>query len=155
MLSSIGWRVNPPTKHCFLRKLLQIIPSNLLDGKTKENVMQLAEYQINLAVCDYRLSLETSSCVAFASLLNSIEAIEGWNASASSFLHSIASSVLRTDEMELRRTRSRLQEAVLCSEKANDPLVELLTQKASYSKPFSTRHCHHGGVQLRILATAQ
>jgi len=89
MLDAIQWRVNPPTALSFARHLLDLVPSVLIDGSTRETAMELAKYQVELAVSCYDLSLEKTSPTAFSSLLNSIESIATLDATCSLYFESI------------------------------------------------------------------
>jgi hypothetical protein len=128
MLNAIQWRVNPPTAMSFARHLLDLVPSVLIDGSTRDTTMELAKYQVELAVCCYNLSLEKSSLIAFASLLNSIESIETRDGTCSAYFESMASSILKTDMNRLRLIQMRLYEAV-SRQSDSEPMSALLTQK--------------------------
>ena len=76
LLKALNWRVNPLTASSYVRLLVDIIPSDQLDKASRETITDLAGYQIELAICDYQLSLEKSSLVAFGAVQNALASIE-------------------------------------------------------------------------------
>lgn len=73
MLNAIRWHVNPPTAFSFAREMLKVVPTHLLASPERENIMEMTQFQITLAISDYELSLHLASHIAFASLLNAVE----------------------------------------------------------------------------------
>ncbi|KAL7542601.1 hypothetical protein ACHAXR_012789 [Thalassiosira sp. AJA248-18] len=78
ILKSLQWRVNGPTTHAFLNHIMALLPPSAYrnDETTAANLLDFSRFQAEIAVSDYDLSLEKTSTVALASILNSLECIE-------------------------------------------------------------------------------
>lgn len=76
LLSTLEWRVNPPTISSFVRDYLELIPSSILDRGMRATAYTLARAQTERAMADYQLlaSAEPSK-IAFACLYNALEAL--------------------------------------------------------------------------------
>lgn len=73
MLSALEWRVNPPTALAFVRQFLDMIHSLAsMNSITMNNVYDLSQIQIKLALRNSRLVATQNSTIAFASLVNSL-----------------------------------------------------------------------------------
>jgi hypothetical protein len=125
MLHAIQWRVNPPTAMAFVRALLDLFPA--MDSTTQKTICDLANYQIDLAVCDYDLSRNPASSTAFASLLNAIESVDAQDGRFSVYFASMASQILKIDLTRIQKIRMRLYEAV--SRESDSPMCAFLTTK--------------------------
>ena len=69
ILKAIQWRVNPPTALAFVSKFLDLIPPHHMMNDTVRGVaMDLAKFQIEIAVTDYGLITVSPSTVALAAL---------------------------------------------------------------------------------------
>lgn len=75
MLGALQWRLNPPTSLSFIRMLLDIIPTELLDGKARQTVYEVSKYQGELAVSEYPMVGVKPSTIAFCSLMNAFESV--------------------------------------------------------------------------------
>ena len=76
MLDAIRWRVNPPTTSDFLRIYLKMSRVwNWLDTSTQDIILELVDYQINLSIIEYEISITKASHIAMASLLNATKSI--------------------------------------------------------------------------------
>jgi hypothetical protein len=125
MLHAIQWRVNPPTAMAFVRALLDLFSA--MDSTTQKTICDLANYQIELAVCDYHLSQSPASSIAFASLLNAIESVDAQDGRFSAYFASTACQILKIDLTRIQTIRVRLYEAV--SQESDSPMWALLTSK--------------------------
>lgn len=74
MLSALSWRLCPATPYVFLDFFLDLLPPSL-SSTTKMSLLKLAQKQIYLASPYYLFTLEKSSAIAFASLLNAMDEI--------------------------------------------------------------------------------
>jgi len=75
LLEAIGWRVNTPTSLAFVRFFLELLPTHVLDNAEKEAAYDLATFQTEMAVRDYKFVIANASTVAFASVMNSVESV--------------------------------------------------------------------------------
>lgn len=117
MLKAIQWRVNPPTASAFVRHMLDLVPSHLMDSSAKETVMELTQFQVDLATCDYKFSQAPTSHIAFASLMNAVESVATDHVFLSTFESSMANAI-RIDALSTRDIRIALYEAV----NGNEPM---------------------------------
>lgn len=111
MLQAIQWRVNPPTTHAFVRHMLDLVPFHLIDESSRETVMELTQFQVDLATCDYEFSKEPASRIAFASLLNAVESITDDGMFISNFETTMAKA-MRVQLSSIRDLRIALYESV-------------------------------------------
>lgn len=77
MLNALKWRVNPPTALRFVHLYLDLIPNHMLDDASRQVILDLVKYQLNLALLNYPLSLNKASNLGLAALLNAIDCQEG------------------------------------------------------------------------------
>jgi Cyclin, N-terminal domain/Cyclin, C-terminal domain len=77
LLSTIDWRVNPPTSLCFVRLFLDLMCHDL-DLNTRASAYVLARTQTERAVGDYKMLTVPPSQIAYASVVNALEAL-GYN----------------------------------------------------------------------------
>jgi hypothetical protein len=146
MLVALGWRVNPPTTRYFAYQLLQLIPESLMDCESRKRVTELTELQLDLAVCDYDLSLYRPSQIAFGGLLNAMESLDA--EFAVHFESMVSAHVLTasTNVEDLREVRIGLLRAVSEDPSAAEPMSALLTKQLSTlgvvpaSKPAINEH---------------
>jgi hypothetical protein len=112
MLNAIQWRVNPPTAMAFMKHFLDLVPLHILEDQTRTTVIDLAQYQVELAVCDYNLGMQQASSIAFASLLNAIENLDDGH-----LLSNFEGAVVHASEIDSRSyqfsdIRIRLYESI-------------------------------------------
>ena len=69
MISALKWRVNPPTAMSFVRQMMHLVPAELMGASERETVLELAQFQVDLATMDYEFSQSPCSTIAFASAL--------------------------------------------------------------------------------------
>jgi hypothetical protein len=115
LLTAIQWRVNPPTAFAFVRAMFNLIPDHLMGASVRETVMELTNFQIELATCDYKFSQQSASRIAFASAMNAVESLT----TDSTFLENFESTMSRAMQLEIfqvRDIRVALYEAVNGSE---------------------------------------
>jgi hypothetical protein len=75
LLHALKWRVNPPTTLSFARKLLSLIPEQVLDGDLRGAVFDLTRCQTEFAIGNYQLVPVPASTVAYSALMNSLESL--------------------------------------------------------------------------------
>lgn len=71
ILSSIQWRVNPPTSISFARTLLELVPLDRIPDRT--SILEAVEKQIKLAAADRNFMANQASFLGFAALINAIQ----------------------------------------------------------------------------------
>lgn len=117
MLKAIQWRVNPPTAMAFVRNMLNLVPDHLLGEGERETVVELTQFQIDLATCDYVFSQQLASSIAFASLLNAVESVTDDGMFYNNFETTMSREV-GFSLSDLRNIRMALYEAV----NGNEPM---------------------------------
>lgn len=119
MLNNLKWRLHPPTATSFVRLLANAIPSDLLPTSSRKLVFDLTDYQIDLTIGNYSLSLEKSSLIAFAALRNSLGAVETIADHCYLFLESLIKSILKSEEIiRLENVQNHLYEAASADSKS-------------------------------------
>ncbi|CAB9507274.1 diatom-specific cyclin [Seminavis robusta] len=73
ILAALGWRMSTPTALAFLRQFMAIIPKVFLNGDLREEVFQIAKYQTEVALSDYKYVTVNGSTVAYCALLNALD----------------------------------------------------------------------------------
>jgi len=72
ILSALDWAINPPSPKAFIHQYITFLPKTI-SQETRNQILDLACYQADLALSDYKLGvLFSPSKVAFASILNAI-----------------------------------------------------------------------------------
>jgi len=74
LLSGLSWRLCPATPYVFLELFLDLLPPSI-SSCTIVSLMKISKRQIHMASSHFSFSLQKSSAVAFAALLNSMEEI--------------------------------------------------------------------------------
>lgn len=138
MLQAVQWRVNPPTAIAFVRHMLDLVPPHLIDASTRDTVLELTQFQVDLATCDYRFSQAPVSRIAFASLMNAIESITDDDLFISNFETTMASA-MRLDMACTRDIRIALYESV----NGNEPME--ITTGPCTDKAMDTSYSSTGG----------
>ena len=128
MLNAIQWRVNPPTSMAFVRMFLDLVPGYVLDEATRTTIMELAQYQTELAVCECQFCGTNPSFVAFASLLNAIDSLD--DAKLSRNFEIVVSRAAHIDSTRLLDLRVELYEAI-AEETSDQPISATLASKPS------------------------
>lgn len=111
MLNAIQWRVNPPTSMSFVRNMVDLVPNHLINSDELATVMELATFQLDLAMSDYKFSQSSASSLAFASLLNAVDTVVSDGMFFGKFESTMAGVIL-VDPEKLRDIRIGLYEAV-------------------------------------------
>jgi len=75
LLPGLGWHLHPPTTLGFVRLFLDLIPDHVLQQEMKETAYILTKIQSELAVRDCALVSVQASTIAFAALMNALEAL--------------------------------------------------------------------------------
>jgi hypothetical protein len=75
LLQSLDWHMNPPTSLSFVRLFLDLVPEHLMAQDLKDTAYILSRIQTELAVYDVKFVPIKASVIAFASIMNSFEAL--------------------------------------------------------------------------------
>lgn len=75
ILQALTWRLSTPTALAFLRHFMAIIPPVLLDENMREEIFDLAKFQAEVALGDYKYVTVNKSTIAYSSLMNALEAV--------------------------------------------------------------------------------
>ena len=73
LLRVLQWRVHPPTAMRFAMCFLDLIPFEIIDEQHRIPIMDRVRYQLNVALSEYRLSLQRSSHLGLAVLMNAFD----------------------------------------------------------------------------------
>lgn len=111
MLKSLSWRLNPPTPGLFVQLILELLPSTMTKSSVDE-ISNIATFFTQLSHYDYYFAIEYPCTIAFAAILNALEALcfevspsTNWK----SFLNELAESFdLRYDSKDVVNARMRL-----------------------------------------------
>jgi hypothetical protein len=131
MLNAIQWRVNPPTAMAFMKHFLDLVPPHILEDQARTTVTDLAQYQVELAVCDYNLGTQKASSMAFASLMNAIESLDDGH-----LLSNFEGVIVRASEIDSRShqfsdIRIRLYESIAEQEPGTEQMGTKLAQRST------------------------
>jgi hypothetical protein len=136
MLKALQWRVNPPIAMDFCRKFLEIVPQNVLNSKSRKQILELAESQIDMSIVHYDFCTKGASHIAFASLLNAVESIHDKDQpNLCSCIESLVSQLVRIKSHFFIDLRERLLDAI-----SHQPISELLQKEVS-NKPLRSSTC--------------
>lgn len=113
ILSTLKWRMNPPTAMSYVRILLDLIPEETIPGPLRPAVLETAQFQTELAVLNYDLITVPRAMIACAAILNSLECI-GFDEDVLGQIHQSQAQVLpvHTDKDLFHGVRGLLYEAV-------------------------------------------
>lgn len=77
VLQALNWRMNGPTAHDMLHHLIMLLPdeASVDDDSIASVLLDFSRFQAEIAVSDFKLSLEKPSIIALAAILNSSEGI--------------------------------------------------------------------------------
>jgi len=108
LLSTLEWRLHPPTPTSFIRQILLIASSMNMNEKFTSALFNLACFQIERGLHEYKLALCKPSTVATCAILNAFDLINTYSASKSSLSdHGIFSickiEVITNDVVKVRR----------------------------------------------------
>lgn len=138
MLSAIQWRVNPPTAMSFARHFLDLVSTHALDDAARTTVMDLTQYQTELAIGDYDFIMQNPSAIAFSAMLNALEST-GNQQLVQEFDQAI-SHFAKIDSSELKNLRICLYEAI--SQEAL-PQLAIRQKGVAASNKISAQSCIH------------
>jgi hypothetical protein len=96
LLMALNWRVNPPTALSFVRKLMELIPEDALNGEMRHTVIDVAKFQTELAIHEYQFVTVEPSTIAYCTLINSMESL-GLDEKVVGYLGHILSQALKLD----------------------------------------------------------
>lgn len=138
MLDALQWRMNPPTPMSFVPKILDLVPEHLMDREEREAIKDLAKFQIELAMEQYKFSILPASSIGIASLFNAVESMSSNQAFVKDFEPAVC-RLARVDTTTLRGIRIHLYESingvepmdVQFTENAEDAAIPIQNQKFS------------------------
>lgn len=132
MLKALQWRVNPPSAMRFVNLFLDLIPPNMLGEASRQNLVELVQYQLNLSLLNYQLSLFKCSQLALAALLNAIDSQKEGHGKFCSFVESRIGTILNStgafNANELLNIRYRLCDEISC-QSTSEPMRAILTAR--------------------------
>lgn len=153
MLAALKWCVNPPSAIAFATYMLDLLPAHATDVNTKEGLLDMTQFQIDAATCNYELCLHRPSRVAFGALLNAMESVDP--TFALEFETTMLSRVLTAvDVTEIQIIRTGLLVVVSKKSGALGPWQELLAQH-SCAGNGSVLHSKHGAAAKTAYPTTQ
>ena len=120
MLRSINWHVHPPTIMDFVHQLVDVIPENILPGR--QIIIEMADLQVENAVCDYKSVSLKSSWISFAVIMNAIESLV--HPKNHQFCWTLVSIALSLDDVpndSIRSIQRRLRKVQTVSEWSEEP----------------------------------
>jgi hypothetical protein len=109
MLSAVQWRMNPPTAMSFVRMMMDLVPDHVVGLCERETIMEVARFQVEMAIGEYDFSRVSASTVAFSCLLNAIESLSEDGMFYTNFESTMANAV-GIDPRGLRDIRIALYE---------------------------------------------
>jgi hypothetical protein len=139
MLHAIQWRVNPPTATAFVRHMLDLVPSHVMDATSRDTITELTQFQVDLATCDYHFAQRSASHIAFASLMNAMDSVTSDTAFLAKFESTMANAI-RVDPSATRDIRIALYESVhgnepmeICLPPCNDKIMENYSSSGEFN----------------------
>lgn len=75
IFQAIDWRLNTPTAHSFLREFLGLIPPIMLDESLRDEVFNLAVFQVEVALAEYDYVTVNDSLIAYCALVNAVDTL--------------------------------------------------------------------------------
>jgi hypothetical protein len=137
MLQALRWRVNPPTSMEFVRKILDLIPQDVMDEKSRKVAVELVQYQVDLSVVNYGLCTKKASCIAFASLLNAVERVHN-DGVTSIYVESVIAHSANINSHSFQDLRDQLYEAI-STQSVSKMMETQVTRKSSFrASPYSS-----------------
>jgi len=135
ILTALRWRVNPPTALAFVRKLLRLIPKDILDQDTATSVYEVAKFQIELSIGDYSLITVKPSAIAYSSLMNALQSF-CQDAKAFQQIALTASQIYNIDSSD--SFVIQLQNSLLHAAAKEDPSARVAIIRNTTSNPLQT-----------------
>ncbi|KAL3806039.1 hypothetical protein ACHAXA_000180 [Cyclostephanos tholiformis] len=119
VLSSLNWRIHPPTSMSFLSHLLLLLPERVSDS-SKEEIYAMSRYITELSVCDSSFVDVNPSAVAYSAILNSFDDRRYRRLISShvreQFFRAISTHVgLSQDDEHVLRARPKLRRLLIAS----------------------------------------
>merc|ERR1712151_768180 len=102
---------NPPTSMSFVRKILDLVPEHLLNPSERNTVMELAKFQVELAMEKYEFCMMPASAIAVACLLNAVESVSADGVFVKDF-ESTVCNITKVDANNLHGIRIHLYESI-------------------------------------------
>lgn len=128
MLSSLGFRMNPPTALAFSKFLLDLIPAHMIDHEFRDAGLELAKFQTEIAVSDVDLMDIKPSLIALAALINSFDSLN-MDTKMQRYIIEILSTAVQVDcdSSIFRDVRIRLYEGLAGDGMTNNPYCSSIT----------------------------
>lgn len=142
MLSSLQFRVNPPTALAFSKQLLDLIPSQIVDNQVRDALLELAKFQTEIAVSDPDLMPIRASTIALAALVNAFDGL-GMDDNLQRYILQVLSEAIRVDSDSslFRDVRIRLYEGLAGG------------GEGRFSSSISPQEPHPGGLSNKVQTT--
>ncbi len=139
ILEALEWRMNPPTAMAFLQHFFALVSHRFLTPAIRETILDLAKFQIELAVSEYAFATLNPSTVAFSSLMNAVESVD------ESITHDLRqvlakSASLDCDSLITQQTQARLYEVI--TKQPGSPISSLATTSYVVSKHSERSNVH-------------
>ena len=99
LLTGLQWRVNPPTTMSFVRALMDLIPEETFELETRNALIDVTKFQIELMVGREELFLTPASLVALAALQNSLASLP-IDSQLSEYILYVVSNALQWDSRD-------------------------------------------------------
>eukprot|EP00978_Attheya_sp_CCMP212_P028089 scaffold96005_cov59-Attheya_sp.AAC.1 len=89
ILGALDWRVNTPTSWSFVQHFMSFLPSNVTP-KVRRALLEQSQYQVELAVIEYKYINTNPSSIALAAIHNAMDAIGHEHVDNGMFLQTVA-----------------------------------------------------------------
>lgn len=139
ILEALDWRMNPPTAMAFLQHFFELVSHRFLTPAVRETVLDLAKFQIELAVSEYSFATLNPSTIAFSSLMNAVESID--ENMAHNLRQILAKSAsIDCDSLLVQQTQTRLYEVI--TKQPGSPIPSITTTSSVVSKHSERSNVH-------------
>lgn len=136
MLKALNWRWNPCTAMSFARIIINdLITDDLLNPHEKATILDIAKYQIEMTVNEYKFCTFQCSSVAFACILNAIESCCDDGMFCSNFAASVG-KILLVDDVCVKDFRIAIYELLNGAE--NDTSQNMMNDNSIPTKESSS-----------------
>ena len=143
ILQALEWRVNPPTAASFVRLLVELIPQEAATESQRTIIQEIAAFQLELAVKDYRFVAVQRSIVAYCALLNSLDATPGIDSKTTACLSTVLAKALQLQPSQHEKVvlgvSGALYTAVLARQQEQESSVVEPTTTATTSASSSSK----------------
>ena len=139
LLQAVQWRVHPPTAMAFVRNHIELIPEDDFDVLTRQALLDLTQYQVDMSLLDYEFSIQKSSLLGLAALLNAADSICE-DGSIYAQVGSLILSCTGIRPSSLDKLRNQLYEMISVKESSfSKPSLPILRKPASGYEAFAKK----------------